>query len=53
VLDVTNIYIKVLDDKITGFKLYLLAAERRTWVEVETFVKKELPKSLLRWKNVQ
>jgi nucleoside-diphosphate-sugar epimerase len=52
VLDVADAHVKALDEKIKGFESYLLAAERRTWAEVETFVKKELPEFPLGWKNV-
>lgn len=53
VLDVADAHVKALDEKITGFESYLLAAERRTWAEVETFVKTELPEFPLGWKNVR
>ncbi|KAI9041073.1 putative oxidoreductase [Aspergillus affinis] len=53
VRDVADAHVKALDERITGFESYLLAAEGSTWAEVAGFVKKEFPAFPLRLKDAQ
>lgn len=41
--DVADAHVMVLDDAIKGFSSYLLASKRRSWVEVDEFVRGQYP----------
>ncbi|KAF9887163.1 hypothetical protein FE257_010417 [Aspergillus nanangensis] len=41
--DVATAHVRALNTSITGFRSFLLSATRRSWVEVETFVRRQYP----------
>lgn len=41
--DVAEAHVKALDESITGFRSYLLSAPRRSWVDVDRFIRAQYP----------
>ncbi|KAE8150355.1 hypothetical protein BDV25DRAFT_139921 [Aspergillus avenaceus] len=50
--DVVEAHVRVLDDKVKGFREFLLAGERRSWGDVKAFVERRFPDLPIRLQGV-
>lgn len=41
--DVAEAHVKALDESVTGFRPYLLSSPRRSWVDVDRFIRAQYP----------